>query len=84
MIVEEERLVCTNTECVVEFIVTRKSDIEIQNLRCVCGNALKKVYRPPVLAVYGTASEIGRLNVDLGGILARLANLKWQPHSPGQ
>ena len=42
---------------------------------------LKKVYRPPVLTVYGTASEIGRLNVDLAEILAKLENRKRLRHS---
>jgi hypothetical protein len=37
---------------------------------------LKKVYRPPVLTVYGTASEIGRLNIDLAEIVGKLENRK--------
>jgi hypothetical protein len=43
---------------------------------------LKKVYHPPVLTVYGTASEIGRLNVDSAEILAKLENRKRLLHSP--
>ena len=42
---------------------------------------LKKVYRPPVLTVYGTASEIGRPNVDLAEILVKLENRKRLRHS---
>ena len=37
---------------------------------------LKKVYRPPVLTVYGTASEISRLNKDLSEIVVKLEDRK--------
>ena len=84
MLLVEEHLACTCHECGAEFIVKRKPAIEKQNMRCACGSALKKVYLPPVLTVYGTASEIGRLNVDLGGILVGLENLKRLRHSTGQ
>ena len=84
MIFEAERLVCLNHECGGEFVVKTKPAIQKQNMRCACGSGLKMIYRPPVLTVYGTALEIGRLNVDLGGILARLANLKRLPHSIGK
>ena len=53
MIVEAERLVCTNHECVAEFVVGRKPALETQNLRCACGSELKKYYRAPKLWIYG-------------------------------
>jgi hypothetical protein len=81
MLLVEEHLVCTCHECGAAFVVKTKPAIEKQKMRCACGSALKKVYRPPVLTVYGTASEIGRLNVDLSGILARLENRKRLRHS---
>ena len=84
MLLVDEQLVCASHECGAEFVVKTKPAIHKQNMRCACGSALKKVYLPPVLTVYGTASEIGRLNVDLGGILARLENLKRLRHSTGQ
>jgi len=58
MIAEEERLVCINHECGAEFAVKRKPAIEKQNLRCACGNELKKLYHSPVLEVYGTLRDI--------------------------
>jgi hypothetical protein len=84
MIVEAECLVCPNHECGGEFVVKTKPAIQKQNMRCACGSGLKMVYHPPVLTVFGRALEIGRLNVDLGGILARLENLKRLHHSTGK
>ena len=84
MLLVDEHLVCTCRECGAEFVVKTKPAIQKQNMRCACGSGLKMVYRPPVLTVFGTALEIGRLNVDLGGILARLENLKRVRHSTGQ
>jgi hypothetical protein len=58
MIVEAERLVCTNHECGAEFVVTRKPAIEKQKPRCCCGSELKKLYHSPVLRVLGTGKSI--------------------------
>ena len=84
MLLVDEHLVCASHECGAEFVVKTKPAIEKQNMRCACGSALKKIYRPPVLTVYGTASEIGRLNIHFGEILARLENLKQLRHSTAQ
>jgi len=54
MIVEEERLVCTCHECGAEFAVKRKPALKKQNVRCVCGSEMKKLYHSPVLTVFGT------------------------------
>jgi len=61
MLVEAERLVCTNHDCSGEFVVVRKPVLEKQNLRCCCGNELKKLYHPPVLRVIGTGLDKLRL-----------------------
>jgi CDGSH-type Zn-finger protein len=54
MIVEEQRLVCSNHECGAEIVIKKKPTIERQNLFCTCGSELKKPYHSPVLAVYGS------------------------------
>lgn len=54
MLVEAERLICTNRECNGEIIVVKKPAIEKQNLRCSCGSELKKIYHAPKLTVHGT------------------------------
>jgi hypothetical protein len=84
MLLVDEHLVCTCHKCRAEFVVKTKPAIQKQNMRCACGCELKKVYRSPVLTVFGTASEIGRLNLHLDAILARLENLKRLRHSSGQ
>jgi len=53
MIVEAERLTCTNHECGAEIIVVRKPAIEKQNLRCACGSEFKRAYRPPMITALG-------------------------------
>jgi len=50
----EEHLVCTCPECRVAFVVKSKPLMQKHNVRCVCGNDVKKVYQSPVLTVYGT------------------------------
>jgi len=57
MIVEAERLVCTNHECRAEIIVVKKPALEKQNLRCACGSELKKIYHPPVATVLETVPD---------------------------
>ena len=84
MLLVEEHLVCTCHECGAELVVKIKPAIDRQNMRCACGSDLKRLYRPPVFTVYGTASEIGQQMVDLGGSVARLENLKRLRHSTGQ
>ena len=84
MLLIEEHFVCTSHECGAELVVKAKPAISRQNMRCACGSDLKRLYRPPVLTVYGTASEIGQQVVDLGGSLARLENLKRLRQSTGQ
>jgi hypothetical protein len=84
MLLVDEHLVCTCRECGAEFVVKTKPAIQKQNMRCACGSALKMAYRPPVLTVFGTALEIGRLKVGSGGILAGLENQKRLRHSNGQ
>jgi len=54
MIVEKERLVCTNLECRGEIVVGRKPALEKQKLCCACGSELKKLYHPPMLRLFGT------------------------------
>jgi hypothetical protein len=56
MFVEKERLVCTNHECGAEFIVRRKPGLEKQNLRCACGNELKKYYHAPEVRILRNVS----------------------------
>ena len=81
MLLVDERLVCTCHECGAEFVVKKSPGLEKQSMRCACGCELKKAYHPPVLTVFGTASEIDRLNLHLGETLARLENLKRLRHS---
>jgi len=57
MIVEAERLVCTNPECRAEIIVVRKPALEKQNLRCACGSELKGIYHPPVVTALGRVPD---------------------------
>jgi hypothetical protein len=52
MIVEEERLVCTNHECGGEFIVRKKPALEKQNAHCACGSELKREYHTPKIWIY--------------------------------
>ena len=84
MLLIEEHLVCSCHECGAELVVKTRPAVDHQNMRCACGNDLKKVYRPPRLTVYGTASEIGLRNVDSDGAVARLENLKRLRHLTGQ
>jgi len=57
MIIQAERLICTNHECRAEIIVVRKPAIEKQNLRCACGSEFKKIYHPPKVTVLGTVPD---------------------------
>jgi hypothetical protein len=54
-----EILVCTRGECGAEFVVKTKPGIEKQDVRCTCGSELKKLYRSPVLTVYGKTPPSG-------------------------
>ena len=57
MIIQAERLICTNHECRAEIIVVRKPALEKQNLRCACGSEFKRIYHPPVVTVLGTVPD---------------------------
>jgi hypothetical protein len=76
MLLVEDRLVCTCHECGAQFIVKTKPAIEKQKMYCACGSDLKKVYHPPTVTVYGKASEMSGLDVDLDEILAKIENRK--------
>jgi hypothetical protein len=73
MLVEAERLICTNRECKGEIIVVKKPALERQNLRCSCGSEMKKIYHAPKLKVLATVlknvctSEVEVVGVATGG-----------------
>jgi len=60
MVVEAERLVCTNQECRAEIIVVKKPAFEKQNFCCACGSVLKRIYHPPKVTVLGKGADIFR------------------------
>lgn len=43
-----ERWHCTNAACRCSILVETSGEIEGENPLCACGNAMKKVYSPPV------------------------------------
>jgi hypothetical protein len=57
MIVEAERLVCTNHECRAEIIVLKKPTFEKQNLCCACGSEFKRIYHPPKVTALGAVPD---------------------------
>lgn len=66
MLDKEERLVCPNPKCGVEFVIVSKSTAEKQDLRCACGTRLKKTYNRPKLTVHGGWADIVQRDVDSG------------------